>query len=713
MIREQLVQPAAADVATFLQLPADTHTTLRQVAGQMRVVYQDGGGHPAQVAPTLLVLERDGSLHIHRPGSEGTLTWPPNTATISAAVEDGNCVLTIHRIHPVETVRVVMLDITLMQALESNEGPSLSVRPSGEIGRLPAKGLEESGSRAEVLAVLGDVLQRATTPEAVAEQALPHIAPALRAQSMLVVRLNGQGIETPTLWGAIPEPIRTFMMRPGLTLGEAPMLYRAAETEQGCYLDDYRRTPGTVATFPSLAVGVEPIQTPNGTLEGFLVVWRAVSPSGWQDGERDLLRRAANTLGLALERAQNMEQLEARNRVLAAAEDWSRDLRLDTDTDAMTLIRRAQELLYDSLRVQTAVYYEREGDLWLVRSMLGDYGNEDLRRAHENGLPHAITGNLRIPFETGEVRYQDEYDVTTDALQKHTAHVGATAMLPLKTTRGVRGIFGLALFERTGWTPTNRAIIETVGSSLAVAIDRADQALELARERAGLAAANEELEAFAYSVSHDLRTPVRHIMSFNRLLHTFLGAQLHPKAARYLQVVEESAERMNTLIDAMLELSRTSRQLLNVRLLDLGALVSVVRSELEPETLERTVVWQVGALPLVLADHDLLRQVLINLLSNALKYTRTRDAAQIAIWAEEREEAWEISVRDNGVGFDPRYADKIFGVFQRLHRQEEFEGTGVGLANVRRIIARHGGRVWAHSQLNQGATFVFTLPKDN
>jgi light-regulated signal transduction histidine kinase (bacteriophytochrome) len=177
--------------------------------------------------------------------------------------------------------------------------------------------------------------------------------------------------------------------------------------------------------------------------------------------------------------------------------------------------------------------------------------------------------------------------------------------------------------------------------------------------------------------------------------------------------VETAATQMNTLIDAMLDLSRTSRQSLVIGVVDLKTLVSAARAELEPETPDQRVVWTIQPLPLVMADPTSLQQVLVNLLANALKYSRTRSEAQIEIWAEDRPTEWAVFVRDNGVGFDSRYADKLFGVFQRLHRQDEFEGTGVGLANVRRIITRHGGSVSAQSKLGEGATFGFTLPQQS
>ncbi|WP_110887696.1 sensor histidine kinase [Deinococcus yavapaiensis] len=434
------------------------------------------------------------------------------------------------------------------------------------------------------------------------------------------------------------------------------------------------------------------------------------------DAYHDFLQFFSAQLTSALRNAHLTEELRerntdlaARNHALSAFEEWTRDLTFDLDADE--LIERAQALVSDLLPLDAAAYYEREGDRWFLKHLRGEYGNEDLRRAHEQCLPHATTDSMRIPFETGETFYQDAYDVSTDSLPEHTAHVSATVMMPLKTTRGVRGIFGLAVFSRSGWTTAERAIIETVGRSLSLALDRAEKIADLARERALLASANEELDAFAYSVSHDLRTPVRHIMGFNELLRKSFGAGLDAKATRYLQVVDDAAARMNTLIDAMLDLSRTSRLSLRWGIVDLRAIVSSVRAESQADVLERHVTWRVSALPLVTADHDLLRQVMVNLLSNALKYTRTREETVIEVWAEEREREWAVFVRDNGVGFDPRYTDKLFGVFQRLHRQEEFEGTGVGLANVRRIVQRHGGHVMAQSTTGQGATFGFTLPK--
>ena len=233
---------------------------------------------------------------------------------------------------------------------------------------------------------------------------------------------------------------------------------------------------------------------------------------------------------------------------------------------------------------------------------------------------------------------------------------------------------------------------------------------ERVRQRtADLEAANMELEAFSYSVSHDLRAPVRHVDGFVQLLEKELSPP-SAKAAHYLATISAAARRMGALIDDLLALSRAGRQSLDLRCVDLGAMVRELIRELSGETGKRGVRWALDELPAVMADASLLRIVLHNLLSNALKYSRAQPLARIAVEARALEaDTVEITVRDNGVGFDARFKDKLFGVFQRLHRDEEFEGTGIGLATARRIVHRHGHRIWATGELGKGAAFTFTL----
>jgi PAS domain S-box-containing protein len=231
---------------------------------------------------------------------------------------------------------------------------------------------------------------------------------------------------------------------------------------------------------------------------------------------------------------------------------------------------------------------------------------------------------------------------------------------------------------------------------------------------AQLEAANRELEAFSYSVSHDLSAPLRHITGFVKLLKEDLGPGLTGDPVHCLQQIEDSARRMRQLIDDLLEFSRTARAEMKQSVLPMQTLVDNIIRELRSDAGSRNIIWKTENLPEVRADPALLRQVLINLISNAMKYTRPRDPAVIEVGCQPSASSEKVFfVRDNGVGFDMQYADKLFGVFQRLHFEEDFEGTGIGLANVQRIISRHGGRVWAEGKVDGGATFYFSLPNSS
>ena len=240
---------------------------------------------------------------------------------------------------------------------------------------------------------------------------------------------------------------------------------------------------------------------------------------------------------------------------------------------------------------------------------------------------------------------------------------------------------------------------------MAVEIDR------VALRTAQLEAANKELDAFSYSVSHDLRAPLRHISGFADMLSENVQATIDAEGQHYLRTITRSAERMGLLIDDLLSFSRMGRAELRHRDVELAALSSEVVRGLEPETQGRDILWKIADLPTVTGDYNLLRQVMVNLLSNAVKYSRPRDPAIIEVGWQQGSGEKIVYVRDNGVGYDEAYAGKMFGVFQRMHRPDEFEGTGIGLANVRRIIARHGGTTWAEGAINRGATFYFSLPE--
>lgn len=227
-----------------------------------------------------------------------------------------------------------------------------------------------------------------------------------------------------------------------------------------------------------------------------------------------------------------------------------------------------------------------------------------------------------------------------------------------------------------------------------------------------LQAANKELESFSYSVSHDLRAPLRHIDGFVQLLQTRAAGKLDEKEVHYLKLITASVQHMGKLIDDLLHFSRMSRQEMVFIKMDFDYLVRDLASAFSNENPERSIEWNIRPLPEIDADPSLISVAMTNLLSNALKYSQHRSPTKVEIASIRSEDAKELTifVKDNGAGFDMQHAEKLFGVFQRLHRQEEFEGTGIGLAIVHRIISRHGGRVWAEAKVDEGATFFFTIP---
>jgi light-regulated signal transduction histidine kinase (bacteriophytochrome) len=245
---------------------------------------------------------------------------------------------------------------------------------------------------------------------------------------------------------------------------------------------------------------------------------------------------------------------------------------------------------------------------------------------------------------------------------------------------------------------------------MVTAVSEQETQLRLRAEQ--LQQANSELEAFAYSVSHDLRAPLRALHGFSRILLEEHMPQLSDEAQHYLHLVRDNAQYMGQLVDDLLAFSRLSRQPLKLQRVVCNDLIRQVLVELSHEHAGRRVDITSGELPVCQADPVLLKQVFVNLLTNALKFTRQRDMAVITVGCREDGGERIYFVQDNGVGFDMRYASKLFGVFQRLHSSEEYEGTGVGLAIVQRIIHRHGGRVWAEAVVDQGATFYFTLGGD-
>ena len=306
-------------------------------------------------------------------------------------------------------------------------------------------------------------------------------------------------------------------------------------------------------------------------------------------------------------------------------------------------------------------------------------------------------------------------------LQEHGVRSGLNVII--RQREGPFGVLGIYSTTRRSFSGEDIHFVRAVANILSAMLERqrTQEQLEIfneeleqqvARRTEQLQAANKELESFSYSVSHDLRTPLRHIGGFIEMLQRTAQGKLDESSQTMIQVISESAKKMDDLINDLLTFSRMGCSEMRQIRVNMRDVVEKARGELAAEMQGRKVVWSIAPLPEVTADLALLRQAWMNLISNALKYTRKCDEARIEIGARAEDQEWIFWIKDNGVGFDPHYAHKLFGVFQRLHPARDFEGTGIGLAIVRRIIARHGGRTWAESAAGQGATFYFSLPKN-
>lgn len=371
------------------------------------------------------------------------------------------------------------------------------------------------------------------------------------------------------------------------------------------------------------------------------------------------------------------------------------------------------------VHVQRDIEVEGVSRIWAV-SALPEFPEAGLRilvGVSKNDLLAAANENLRQALATLAVvlllAFAGAWALAELAVRRQIARIGAAVAR-----------FGSGDFSARIGKPRPRGEIGDLMAALDHAFelmqaqrdatDRLNAELEhrVTERTAQLEETNKELEAFSYSVSHDLRMPLRHINGYIELLMQESEGALTAEAQRYLKVVIDASRKMGQLIDDLLAFSRMGRTEMNERSVDLDALVQHVILGLEADTRGRNIAWIIPPLPAVQGDPAMLQQAFANLLGNAVKYTRPRDPAQIEIGCSGEEEGRVILfVRDNGVGFEMEYAGKLFGVFQRMHRADQFEGTGIGLANVRRIIARHGGRIWAEAAQDQGATFYFTLRK--
>ena len=497
---------------------------------------------------------------------------------------------------------------------------------------------------------------------------------------------------------AVP-PEFMALLRAGLPLG-TPFLAQTVTARTPQFFDRWNAAEqGMPQAAQFQAVGVAPFF--QGEQAVSLLTVGLVGQAVWTEQQRRLFLAVHQALYSAQQRkALGQEQQRALEAFMMLTEA------IGLETDRVRLAERASELFLASMPGWSTGYYEWDGGLWRARHT--NVPDPVLRAALFAGVP-ASTPGLCAAVEAGGPVFVDRLG----ARDEHVAGSGsydAAAFIPYFRDGQPAAMFVIGSEEYQTWQLEDRALFEAVGRSLGLGLERAWQAQDLEEQRSELQAANEDLEAFAYSVSHDLRTPARHVKGFTALGRRAMAQGQLDKVELAFQVLDGAADQMNGMIDAMLALSHSTLRPLTQARVDLNALVEQARTHVEDEGGGRQIEWRVAPLPQVLGDAATLQQVLINLLSNAVKFTRIREQAVIEIGAQAGEEAWTVWVRDNGVGFDPAYADRLFGPFQRLHRQSEFEGTGIGLATVRRIIVRHGGRIWADSVPGIGTTFSFTLP---
>ncbi|PNY79561.1 PAS domain-containing sensor histidine kinase [Deinococcus koreensis] len=520
-------------------------------------------------------------------------------------------------------------------------------------------------------------------------------------------------------WAGDITPETVALARAGFEVQAlTPQLGETGEgdTQAAQFVDGWAQAGGVVGeqTADYGAAALYPVRR-GGEAVGLLTAGLKTAQQ-WSLRNRAVFLAVGNGLTLAEERARLTRQLltqrselQARKDALEGFAELARDLAFETDVVA--LVRRAQDIVLSMLPSGVAFYYEPDGDVWRVRAQTGSVQSEALQNAIDAGLPFEATGNLIQPWRTGEPYFQDAYAPDTDRLADRVGHIGSTATLPIVVNGRPRGVLAVALFGSRQWSDTDRIVLGTAAQHLTLALERAQVAGALQEQRQQLEAANEGLESFSYSVSHDLRAPVRHIQGFLGIVRRALASGDSVKLASALDVIDQASGRMNLLIDQLLKFAQVSRHDLARQEVDLTALVREVRLEVMAGREDGAVTWLVGPLPVVMGDPTLLRQVLTNLLQNAVKYSGTRDRPEIRVQAHTTPQAHVIVVADNGVGYDPQYQDRLFGVFQRLHSEREFEGTGIGLGTVRRIIQRHGGEVWASTVQDQGATFSFSLPR--
>ncbi|PNY79259.1 GAF domain-containing sensor histidine kinase [Deinococcus koreensis] len=557
---------------------------------------------------------------------------------------------------------------------------------------------------------------------------------AERAKALLLAFLPGWSVVYYTvedgLWRAstleVPDAELAVALRAGVPM-DTPAFAEAIQQARPVFVEDWKaKDQHMERTDKYGSAGFYPYFT-DGQPCGMFVVGTQDSPV-WHPGDQAVFLVVGRSLELALEWAthatllrrqndalrQQTQQLELERAGLDAFVTFT--LAVGGVTSVLELAQQAIRTIHATVPEVSAVYFEPEHARWTARVWSDDLMLDVLEQLVA-GVPMDAP-NFTAAIQAGAGQFVEAWDVEAHHLSAVPAAPDQHAAFFPILVHGQPHGFLTAGKQHRRWTAREQGVIRAVVQGMQIALEHTLQTDQLRQQRdeldaraAALTVVNQELEAFAYSASHDLRTPVRHVLSFADLAKRALQHAQSDKLEHHLSVIQDSAERMTDMIDGMLVLSQIGRERLMPRLISLEPLIVQAQRAAHAAFPTLKVEWRVSGLQPVWADPKLLQQVLLSLLGNAVKFSSGQDVAVIALQVEGTEHEWVISVRDNGVGFDTRYTDKLFQVFQRLHLQSEFPGSGVGLAAMRKIVTKHAGRVFAESDGTTGAVFGFTLPR--